>query len=161
MSWSTASPVYRIDWRPSLALSVALPMLGLLAVLALQLTALPGPLAWLGGTAALLESLRLSRQHWRQPACRIVWAGCGKPALVQWPLFESQIIASMEIQQPIDSISVHLRGPIAVMTGLDERGRQRRWVWYPDTLCPVTRRALRLAASAPVNSPSTLPIAAA
>lgn len=161
MSWSTASPVYRIDWRPSLALSVVLPVLGLLAALALQLTALPGPLAWLGGMVALLESLRLSRQHWRQPACRIVWAGCGKPALVQWQLFESQMIASTENPQHIDAISVHLRGPIAVMAGLDECGRQRRWVWYPDTLCPVTRRALRLAASAPVNSPSTLPIAAA
>lgn len=156
MSWSTASPVYRIDWRPSPALSAVLPMLGLLAVLALQLTALPGPLAWLGGMVALLGSLRLSRQHRRQPACRIVWAGRGKPALV-----ESQMIAATENPQRIDAISVHLRGPIAVLAGLDERGRQRRWVWYPDTLCPATRRALRLAASAPVNSPSTLPIAAA
>ena len=43
---------------------------------------------------------------------------------------------------------LHLRGPIAVLSGRDVHGRLQRFCWWPDTLSPGLRRQLRLAASA-------------
>lgn len=151
MSWSTASQICRIDWRPSPGLGRALTGLALLALVALWLTPLPAVVGVPSGLAMLCWSRVQSRRQLRQAPCRITWPGRGEPALIE----------STETVLRIDAVSVHLRGPMAVLSGRDEAGRCRRWVWYPDTLDVSARRALRLAASRPLPSPSTLPVAAA
>ncbi len=131
------SLICRIDWRPSRALAGALMLLGVLAASALGLSALPRAAALLSSAGCVLIGATSARRHLRLPEVHIVWPGRGEPAL----------ITSAGDTQQLASVSLHLRGPIAVLTGRDAGGRKRRWVWFPDTLPSADRRALRLVAS--------------
>lgn len=149
MPSSAASSICRIDWRPSPALCLALAGLGLLAGLSLLLSDLS---TWAGVPAALLIAafgLRLALGCWRQPGCRIHWPGRGEPALIESPAGRWELRA----------VSLHLRGPLAVLAGHDDAGHRHRFVFFPDTLAGDGRRALRLAASGGPASTGTFAVA--
>ena len=45
----------------------------------------------------------------------------------------------------LSAVNVRWRGPLATLEGRDPAGKLRRLAWWPDTLPPPARRALRLA----------------
>jgi len=53
----------------------------------------------------------------------------------------------------LDTPQLEWRGPLAILRWRDGR-RERRLLWWPDTLLPPARRELRLAASALVTRPT-------
>lgn len=148
MPSSSASSTCRIDWYPSRGLAAVLIVLGLLAAAALWNSALPRTVAAMGGLLCAGTGMKLARSALRQPPVRVVWAGGREPAL----------ICRGERQFALSHVSLHLRGPMAVLSGRDEDGRRASWVWYPDTLTASDRRSLRLAAAMPDAAPSTLPL---
>lgn len=137
MSSSKPSLLCRIDWRPSRALSGALCLLGGLAGYSLWLSALPRWPAALAGLACLAYGVISGWRLQQQTCARLVWPGSGEPALIEG--------AGKSLR--LTEVSLHLRGPMAVLSGRDADGHRQRWQWYPDTLCSDDRRALRLAAS--------------
>lgn len=149
MASSNASSICRIDWRPSRALCAGLTCLGVLAGFALLLSDLDAFMAWPAALLCVAMGLHGARSEWRKPALGIIWAGGGEPAL----------IASAAARWELQAVSLHLRGPLAVLAGRDADGRNQRFVFYPDTLNGAGRRALRLVAARCPASPDTLAVA--
>jgi toxin CptA len=143
MASSPASSTFRLDWRPSRVLALALTLLGLLAAASVLASRIPPPLKLPAAVLALAQGLRLARREAGRAACRIDWAGGDAPLRV-----DGATLASPRL---------HHRGPIAVLTACDAGGRVQRFCWWPDTLSPALRRQLRLAAS--VSSHSGNPLA--
>ena len=129
--WSGASPTCRIEWRPSRWLLAALILLSLLAACALLATGLRPALAWPLALAAMLHGLAGAWRYWRT-APGAVAIDANRRVLV-----DGAVVGQARLQW---------RGPLAVLSWRDARGRHRHRAWWPDTLPPPRRRELRLAA---------------
>jgi toxin CptA len=134
MASSPASSIFRLDWRPSRVLGIALVMLGLLAAGSVLASRMPFPLKFSTATLALAQALRLARREAGRAPCELAWAGGNAPMLAGG--------------QVLHAPRLHLRGPLAVLTARDVHGRLQRFCWWPDTLSPGLRRQLVLAAAA-------------
>lgn len=134
MASSPASSIFRLDWRPSRVLGLALVMLGLLASASVLASRLPPLLKVPAATLALAHALHLARREAGRAPCALAWAGGHGPLRAG--------------DQGLVAPRLHLRGPIAVLVARDVHGRLQRFCWWPDTLSPGLRRQLALAASA-------------
>ncbi|WP_460457435.1 hypothetical protein [Arenimonas alkanexedens] len=121
---------------------MSLTLLGLLAAGALVSSRLPPATQLPAACLALAAGLRLARREAGRAPCTLLWAGGDAPVR----LGDQQLIAPR----------LHLRGPLAVLSGRDQCGRLQRFCWWPDTLSPGLRRQLRLAVS--VSSRSGNPL---
>lgn len=146
---SNASSNCHIEWRPSRALVSGLLVLGALAGLAIMLSDLDSRLAWPAALLCLGWGLRGASRQWQKPALGIRWSGAGEPAL----------ITSAAERWELQAVSLHWRGPLAVLAGRDGKGHSHRIVFYPDTLDGAGRRALRLAAGRRPATPNALAVA--
>lgn len=138
MASSPASSTFRLDWRPSRVLCLALVALGLLAGAAVLSSRLPPPLKLPAAVLALAHALRLARREAARAPCVLAWAGGSTP-------LQAGAVS-------LGQARLHLRGPLAVLAARDVHGRLQRFCWWPDTLSPGLRRQLRLAASAAPRS---------
>jgi len=138
MASSPASSTFRLDWRPSRVLGLALVMLGLLAGASVLASRLPPPMKLPVAVLALAHALRLARREAGRAACTLAWAGGDAPVQAG----EARLVAPR----------LHLRGPIAVLIARDVHGTLQRFCWWPDTLSPGLRRQLRLAVAAAPRS---------
>lgn len=154
MNSSNASLHCRLEWRPSRWRSVALLILGVLAIGSLWLSALP----WWGFLIASVVLIAylfvVIRNDVRRASVQLAWAGGAAPVMV--------IRANQE--EECMFVALHARGGLVVLTLKDGDGRKQRWVWWPDTLDAAGRRALRLAAgigaeAAPTRTTSLNPAA--
>ena len=150
--WSDTSSSFRIDWRPARWLVAGLALLGVLAGAALMLSDLPPPAAGVLAGACAARGLQLAGREVRRAACTLVCGGAGSG----W----SRVDADGR-PEPLQAVSWHLHGPIAVMRARDGGGRRCQFVWAPDTLCASLRRRLRLAGVVRSRSDKPLPAAAA
>ena len=128
--WCSASAPCRIDWRPSRALAAALILLSLAAPAAVLASEMPRAAAWLLSAAALVHGAWLAARDWRRPPRRLLFTGDGR-----------LLVDGEEAAAPC----LRWRGPLAFLSWRDGAGRVQRLAWWPDTLPPSRRRALRLA----------------
>jgi toxin CptA len=135
MRSSDASPSCRLEWRPSQQRTLAILAVGVLAAVAVPMSALPIGAAVAGSLACLAWALRCARREWRQPAGTLTWGGGETTA----------VFATARGVTPLSAVNVRWRGPLATLDGRDPAGKLRRLAWWPDTLPPAARRALRLA----------------
>lgn len=149
MDSSSAFSPCRIDWRPSRRLSLALAALGLLSALAVCLSALPLWCKLSGALAALAFGAWLARRELRSPVIGFVWPGGDAPATLRRSDGGEDVAAVRGV--------VFRAGIVAVALHSGD-GRIRRLVWWPDTLTPDGRRALRLVVAAKPDKLSTLPL---
>lgn len=123
-----------VPWRPSRWLAAALVLLGAAGALALGLSALPRLAVWMAAPASLLAGLLLARREWRRPPCALAIDAGGALSLRHGGRDEPAIL-----------LSSALRGPLVVVRLRTAEGRRVAFTWWPDTLPPAARRALRLA----------------
>lgn len=148
---SNVSSACRIDWRPSRWLVSALVGLALLSALSLAMSNAPLAVKWPAALLALAHGLRLARREWQRSGLTLVWGGGEAPA---------RLIGG-RTQMRLNHVRVEQRGPLAVLTGRDERGRRHRLAWWPDTLPAAARRQLRLATQVSQRYDEPLPSVAA
>ena len=137
MPSSNASCTCHIDWRPSRWLAVALVSLGLMAALALWLSALGAATAGPAAVGAAAYGVLIARRYLQSPPAAVDWLGGDEPAY----LTRARRVLRLH------AVQVRLRGPLAQLAGTDPSGRTHRLAWWPDTLTASDRRQLRLAAS--------------
>ena len=138
MPSSISSSNCRIDWRPSRLQSAALASVGLLAAMSIWLSAVPPVLAAPLSIAALLRGLQLARRERMRPPATLAWRH--GEARATWN-FGGDARSWTDVR-------ARFRGPLATVSGIDDRGRRQHRHWWPDTLAPQDRRSLRLAADA-------------
>ena len=133
---SSESSNCRIEWRPSALLCRALFGLGVLAALSLSLSALPLgarlPLALL----ALGHGGWLAQREAQRRACYLQLDAEGTGLAL---VFADRV-------ERLSQRQVHIRGPLARVSGVSGDGRRRHLLWWPDTLDAASRRSLGLAA---------------
>ncbi len=120
-------------------------LLGILAAVALPLTALPPRLALALGVACLGWATGRAWLDLRKAPGTLVLDAEGRAAWVY-------ATGSIELAD----LTVGWRGPLASVVGRDPAGKLRRLDWWPDTLPGPARRALRLAAGRP--APPRVPL---
>ena len=116
----------------------ALLALGVLAALSLTASALPPVLARPAAAVAVALAAWAAWRESRRPARALVWPAAGPP-----PTLDGQAL---------DEAALHWRGPLAFLRWRDAGGR-RYLSWWPDTLPPMARRELRLAAGRAAAAP--------
>ena len=135
MPLSSESSSCRIDWRPSRLLCVALAALGLLAALAIGLSALPLAFKPVLAALAAWHGLRLARQEWRRPPCSLEFGAPSEPLLMR---------TGEQPAEPMLASRLALRGALATLAWREPGGRRRTLAWCADTLPVAARRQLRL-----------------
>lgn len=150
MASSNASSPCRIEWRPSRWLLTALALLGLLAVLALHLSALPAGLRWPAMLLCPAWAGILMAREWRRPRRVLCLPGGDGEALLE--------VAGQSL--PLVSIQLQRRGPLLRLACRDAGGGLHRLLWWPDTLNAAQRRELVLAVSNAAGRDSLLPLVA-
>lgn len=129
---SIKSAPCRIDWRPSRWIGVMLWSLSLLAAFSLLMSGLPRLWAWpLALCAAAIGVLEAVRHRVCRPCALVIPIGHGQPTCDG---------------QPMQSLKIGWRGPLAFLRWRDPSGRIRRLYFWSDTLPSASRRELRLAA---------------
>ncbi|WP_245622598.1 hypothetical protein [Pseudoxanthomonas dokdonensis] len=114
--------------------------LTVLAVLAIQQSQAGGLARLLLSALAVAQGGCSLWRYRRQPSLRFLFPGNENPVLIDG--------------RPVVPVRVSWRGPLAIVQWTDpQRRRQQRRVWWPDTLPAMTRRELRLAATASGTSP--------
>lgn len=135
-TWSNASGACRFEWHPSRWLVALLVMLGAFAALSVVASDLPTMIAWpCAGLVAL-------------------WAGWLARRETMRPTIELQIrdgVVSVD-GRVVEQFQLEWRAALVFARWRDLDNRQRRLVWWPDTLDQAGRRELRLAA--PVETPT-------
>lgn len=139
-SWSSASAICQLEWRPSRALTTGLRLLGVLAGLSTVACEMPRILAWPVAALAIAYGEWLARRYRRLPPRRIWWLA-GRPPELDGVVLEQATLG--------------WRGPLAFLGWRDAEGRTRRLAWWPDTLPRTVRRELRLVAAVAPHAPST------
>jgi toxin CptA len=119
-------------------------LVAVLAALAWPLTALPPAWATAMGLAGIGWGLRRARMDLAQPACTLAWRGEGEVE-----------IRGTGGALALSAVNVRWRGALATLEGRDPAGKLRRLAWWPDTLPPPARRALRLATD---HRPASAPL---
>ena len=133
--WSATLPTCRLEWRPSRLRAASLVCIGWLSAAALVLTALPARGALALGTACVAWSTWRAWRDLREPPGLLVLPGDTGPVI--W--------VDDKGQTELADLTVRWRGNLATVEGRDPAGKLRRLAWWPDTLPPAARRALRLA----------------
>ena len=121
----------RIAWRPSCWETGGVLVLGLSGAVAMLVSDLPRPWA---GALALVAVIAGSVKAW--------WAHRGVPRVLM--LGPDARLDSV----PLVACRVQWRGTLAFLQARDATGRVHRLAWWPDTLTPADRRAMRLAVDA-------------
>ena len=134
MSSSRPSSTCRIEWRPSRLRQGALLLVAGLAVASLTYSAMPVRWALACGLLVATQAWASLRRDARQPRGVLAWRG------------EACAWHGPDGVRPLTVVNVRWRGPLATLGVRDEAGKLRRLSWWPDTLPPPARRALRLAA---------------
>ena len=137
MPLSSESSNCRIDWRPSRLLCAGLVSMGVLAAIALWMSAFPLPARIPLALLALAYGPWLARREARRANFCMHLNGAAKLL----------VLRQGDRSETLSKVRVLVRGPLARVTGLTEDGRSRDLLWWPDTLCASSRRSLRLAAS--------------
>ena len=141
---SIKSAPCRIDWRPSRWVGAMLWLLAWLAPFSLLMSDLPRawawPLAFVVFAFGIFEAVR-HRAQW--PCALVIPIGHGQPTCDG---------------QPMQSLKIGWRGPLAFLRWRDPSGRIRRLSFWPDTLPSASRRELRLAAMRiePAREPASM-----
>jgi toxin CptA len=130
-----ASPNCRIEWRPSRVRAASVVLVAALAAVACALSALPPAWAAAGSLACLLAGLRRARRDLAATPGTLAWPGGDADA--RW--------TTVAGTSGWHAVNVRWRGPLATLDARDDAGKLRRLAWWPDTLPPGARRALRLA----------------
>lgn len=130
-SWK-GSASCRLEWRPSRWIGAVVWVLGVLAVVSLMGSALPGWVAGCLSVLAIAYSAWAARRYLRQPARTLVIPGGELP-----PMLDGVVL---------HRFSPQWRGPLAFVAWQDPRGAGGHLAWWPDTLDARQRRELRLAA---------------
>lgn len=153
MASSRTSSTCRIEWRPSRLRGACLVGIGVLAGASVLLSDAPPFAAGALAFALPAYSSWLAWREGRRPHATLVW----RPGEAQALLLEAGAM------RRLDTLNVRWRGPLATLGARDEAGKLRRLSWWPDTLPPPARRALRLAAdgSSPRAGAAGAPRAAA
>ena len=125
-----------VAWRPSRWVVATLWCFGPLGAVSLLASDLPGAFAWPGACLAVVLGWRASAREARRPAAVVAWAPGAPPTLDGRPLAGARL---------------QWRGPLAFLQWREGR-RRRALSWWPDTLPPDARRAVRLAADGPVTA---------
>lgn len=128
----------RIHWRPSRLLRGALALLTLAACASILLCELPTPWAWPAMAVVAAAGARAIHAESRRRPRELVIDASGRV----W-------LDGEHLQGP----ALHWRGPI-LRLDWEAAGRRRSLLWWPDTLPPAQRRALRLLASSIDTPPS-------
>jgi len=128
----------RLAWRPSLLLQTALASIGICACIALWLSELPLIAAVCATPLVVAVTLHRITLERRAPMRQLVIDADGAAYL-------DGVV--------LDTPQLEWRGPLAILRWRDGR-RERRLLWWPDTLLPPARRELRLAASALMTRPA-------
>lgn len=142
---SNASLPCRIEWRPSRWAVFGTVLIGVLAAVAVMLSALPEPTRLLSALALLVFALwrawrESRRRHW----------------LLHWPgLDRSAVCVINERETAVTICAVQLRGPLAGVSLNDGSLRSTHYLWWPDTLDAASRRALRLMAQSLARIPAS------
>lgn len=127
----TGEPECRVAWRPSRWEFGGVLLLGACGAAGVLVSAVPGPWAgMLSGVACVLAFAQALRDRGR-PVRRLVVADA----------------ATLDGER-LTTCRVAWRGPLAFLQARDTAGRWHRLAWWPDTLSPQRRRALRLALDA-------------
>ncbi|WP_454832983.1 hypothetical protein [Pseudoxanthomonas wuyuanensis] len=88
--------------------------------------------AWPLALGAPIHGIFRFRRYRRRPPLELVFPGNERP-----PTLQGRALENADLQW---------RGPLAFLSWRDESGGSQRLSWWPDTLPPVRRRELRLAA---------------
>ena len=129
---SIRSAPCRIEWRPSRWVSTMLWLLAWLAPFSLVMSDLPVAWAWaMAVCAGLLGVFHVVRYRVRAACGLVIPGGYGQPTCDG---------------QPMLSLKIEWRGPLAFLRWRDPQGRTHRLAFWPDTLPSASRRELRLAA---------------
>jgi toxin CptA len=148
MRSSDASPTCRIEWRPSRWRRATVVAMGVLAAGALFLSALPVAAAAAAAVLCVGRALQVAGREGRQAPGTLTWRGGDADA----------VFATDRGETTLAAVNVRWRGPLATLDARDPTGKLRRLAWWPDTLPPAARRALRLASDrrpAPARVPLT------
>lgn len=135
---SIASPICRLEWRPSRWMIAGLLTLTILGVFSILVSEIPRLVAWPLAACALGRGLWLSRSESRKPNLSFVWRGRDAPVTLAG--------------NPIRDVALQWRGSLAFVRWREQTGRIRRVSWWPDTLSAASRRELRLAAPVDIAS---------
>jgi toxin CptA len=133
---SSESSICPIDWRPSGQLQAGLGALAALAAGSAWLGALPTSARLAVSALALAYGVWLIRRERLRAPCSVQLDAAGDGLAL---VFAGRI-------QRLSARQIRVRGPLASLSGRDDRGRPVHLDWYPDTLPAAARRQLRLAA---------------
>jgi toxin CptA len=111
--------------------------MGALAAASFALSAVPASIGWAAGTICLVAGLHGAWRELREPVRQLVWRHDAPAPVLHGPAGE----------ETWGRAEVRWRGPLATLGGHDGTGTLRRLSWWPDTLPPEARRALRLASA--------------
>ncbi len=107
-------------------------LMALLAPFSLLMSDLPRAWAWPLALATCAWGVLDAVRYRKLPSCALVTpGGCGQPTCNGLPM---------------QGLKIAWRGPLAFLRWRDPQGRVRRLMFWPDTLPPISRRELRLAA---------------
>jgi toxin CptA len=148
MPSSSASSNCRLEWRPSRLRCACIAAMGGLAALAVALSAVPSGWGLLAGTLCVGAGLHRAWCEWHAPARWLVW-----PRDADAPLW-----LGAAGEEAWTDVKLRWRGPLATLSGRDRAGKLRRLSWWPDTLPPAARRALRLAADRRPGTAASTPM---
>ena len=135
MSSSGESATCRLEWRRSRWLPAALCVLAAAAIASLWLSELPLIASAIGSAIVCGYIGWQSHREWTHSDCVLAWQGGD----TDWQVESNGHIESLR------HVGARFRGGLVVLTLADANGKQRRYVWWPDTLDAHGRRALRLA----------------
>ncbi|MGY0556767.1 MULTISPECIES: hypothetical protein [unclassified Lysobacter] len=128
--WSNASATCRLEWRPSHWLSGLLVMLGVFAALSVVVSDLTPVAAWPCAVLVVLWAGWVARREASRQAIDLQI----RDGVVR---VDGSVVTQFQLQW---------RAALVFARWRDSDNRQRRVVWWPDTLGPAGRRELRLAA---------------
>jgi hypothetical protein len=135
MSSSRTSSPCRLEWRRSRWLPAALCALAFAAIAALWLSDIPRIACGIGSGLVLAYVGWLLYREVRRPNCVLTWPGGDAP----WHVERDGRAESLR------HVGASFRGGLVALTLADADNRNRRYLWWPDTLDARSRRALRLA----------------
>ncbi|MEO8742708.1 MAG: hypothetical protein ABI365_05890 [Lysobacteraceae bacterium] len=147
MNSSSVSATCRLEWRRSRWLPFALIVLMVAAIASLWLSVLP-VIACGIGTAVVCGYIGwlLRRELVRSDAV-LTWQGGD----MDWQ------VESQGRSETLRHVGASFRGGLVVLKLAGANGKQRRYIWWPDTLDARGRRDLRLALQAKAIVTSTQP----